>query len=332
MEETAKEETGPAAERAIVKLYKVLTLEGHAPFVPAYRWSLPIQSADGSWTPGDWHEETPQALCVRGLHVTAFPGGWGSDRASNIVCEAECEGIAGDPALDDKVLAARVRLLRVLSDAETDVVNEAWCAAKDERELAREAEQRQEWVDREKAEQKERLDAARKVAISAKKDVAAARAAGVASPALFAFRTLIALTPTDSWVDVNGSRRDAMEYVVARLRMDPDDVGTICKDFGGSYWLNAESLYSHAIEAGNASACVALEKFLGRKPWWRADHKGGRERLHVGSTIRLDDAWHTVTSFRDEYLNAKRESGAKVYRITRDMLAGKGASALGTEA
>lgn len=304
----------PQAPSAAPILYKALTADGHSPYITTYAWSLPVCGDDGVWTPGAWHAEPADLLSVgfKGLHLTPEPSAHGYGCAAGLVCAVEYEGVVGDPETDSQVVAARVRLTRVVPAAEWQGEERRW--------------QSERHVRARRAEVKERLDVAREAATTATRNLAAERAAGIDSPGLLAFRMLIELTPADSWVDVNGSRRDALEYVVRRLRMNPDDVGTISKDYRGSYWLNAEGLYGEAIRAGNNSACVSLEKFLGRKPWWKPNHKGGRERLHVGSTVRVNDAWHTITSFRDDYLNAKREEGAKVYRITRDMLAGKAAA------
>lgn len=231
------------------------------------------------------------------------------------MCAVEAEGVDGDPGTDSKVVATRVRLTRVVPGAEWRAEERRWESERHVRARA--------------AEVKERLDAAREAAMQASRKLAAERAAGIDSPGLLAFKTLVELTPADSWVDVNGSRREALRYAVRRLRLNPTDIGTIQKDFRGSYWLDAEDLYSLAIEAGNNSACVALETFMGRKPWWKENYKGKRERVHVGSQVRVDGHWHTITSFRFDYLNAKREGEAKVHRITREMLAGKTSAEIG---
>lgn len=316
MKRTAKAPPPAVPDAGPVRLFKVLTDDGRSINQRQYAWSLPHPDAHGAMLPGDWHEETPVRVGVRGLHVTPCPLGYGG--SYGVTYEVECEGVVGDPATDDQVVAARVRLLHTVPFREAEDVSKVW-------EARMEAVRRQERVEAEKAEQKERLDTARVSAIAKTKDIAASRAAGVDSPGLLAFKTLVELTPAESWRDVNSSRYDALVYIVSWLRLDPDDVGTIHRDFRGSFWFGengAENLYTLAIESGNNSACVAMEKFLGRKPWWYAG-RGKRERLHVGSTLLLDDAWHTITSFRDDYLNAKREQGAKVYRITREMLSPK---------
>ncbi len=295
LQKKAPDAPQPAAPA--LKLYKVLTADGRAPFVPDYRWSVPTPSGDGAFTLGEWHEEDASALCAKGLHLTACPLDWTHGADSCAFYEAEAEGVVGDPVADSKVIARRVRLVRPVTREEAERVSKAWREAADER-------RRAEDVEREKRRVRERLDRAREAAAVARKDDEARREAGIPSPALLAFKTLVELTPTASWRDVNGCRFDALAYATEYLDFDPEDVRTIHHEFGGGHWFGSgsgsdERLYRCAIEKQNTSACVAWERFFGRKPWWGADRKGNRQRLHVGAGLSWEGLRVEVTSFDD---------------------------------
>lgn len=309
-------------------LFKIVRANGEAPFVKGYIWSLPTDNGDGTWTPGTWHaHDGPEVKCGNGLHLTSTPSEW-INRDGGLVCYvAEAEEVTGDPLSEDKVIARRARLMRLASAEEMNAANASWDAGRSER-YAREEERRhkeheQRAIESAKAKAKEQGERLKKAAEIARATAKNEADAGVESPALMAFRTLVELGSCDSWADVNSSRRSALSHCVWFLRFNAGDVGTINKDFRGSYWLDAESLYSTAITAGNTSACVSLEKFLGRKPWWLTGH-GKRERLHVGASLRLNGEWLRVTSFRHEYINAVRtDEGASsgVVKIRREDLA-----------
>lgn len=306
----ARKKTEVAPE-APVKLYKVLTKNGRSPYVKTYAWSLPTQREDGSWEPGSWHEEPPSVFDEqKGLHVTPCPERYAyhCDEAF-IVYECEAHGYREDIADDDHVVALRVRLLRPVSMDESVRASRAWTSAREAR--------------RDKEEQKERMDKIRSAAIQAQSNKRAAREAGVESPALTAFRMMVELTPADSWRNVNGSRYDILKYATEYLDFNPEDVKTIRREFDGSYWFGengAENLYALAVQSKNNSACVAWETFLGRKPWWCLHH-GKKTRAHVGISLRIDNAWHDVTSFREDYVNARRQSDNKMVKITREQMA-----------
>lgn len=303
---------------APVRLFKVLTADGHSAYITAYAWSLPTQNADGSWTPGAWHEEPPEVLDRGyGLHVSPAPKYY-TPSSTCVTYECEAEGYREYPQTEHRVVALRVRLLRPISSEEAERVSSEWENGR----YARVA----------LAEQKERLDRARVAARSAKANQDAARAAGVESPALAAFRLLVEVTPTESWREVNGCRHDALLYATKWLRFDPADVTTIYREFRGEYWFGAgsgtdESLYELAIQRGNKSACVAWERYFERKPWWYRSSKGTRERLYVGAQVRVGGTWHRITSFRADYLNAVRESDGKVVKLTREQIEPKRAGA-----
>lgn len=296
-----------------VQLYKVLTADGHSPYITAYAWSLPTQNEDGTWTPGAWHEE-PASVFVRGhgLHVTPSPDHY-TPHADCITYECEAEGYRENPEVDHHVVALRVRLLRPVPREEAERISREYDAGV--------------YARREKARQKERLDKARESARRVKAGMDAARAEGVESPALTAFRMLVELTPAESWRDVNASRWEALKYATKYLRFDPEDVREIYRQFRGGFWFGAgsgsdERLYAVAVESGNKSACVAWEAYFRRKPWWHRAQDGKRERLYVGAQVRVNGAWHRVTSFRAEYVNAVGEDNKKVVKLTREDLDG----------
>lgn len=286
-------------------LYKVLRHDGRAPHVSHdYRWSVPTANADGSWTPGEWHEEEGGAVCEKGLHVTTRPLRWMVTGAA--VYEAEVEGLAANPwdfEHNDKFVARRVRLVRRLADGEVAAMMEADRAekAREQREAEeREAKRKEEHERLEKEERSRRAKQMAELAARQRKELALAREAGVMSPALRAFRLLEQLSPTDSWRDTNASRHEALAYATRWMRFDPEDVAKIYSEFKGGYWFgDAEGHYASAIAAGNKSAMAAWEHFLRREPWIYTDHLGERTRLTVGSWFEWEGERVKVTSFAD---------------------------------
>lgn len=56
-------------------LFKLLAVDGSAVNGGTGAWPLPQQTADGSWTPGDWIEVKGRLKrCVNGLHLTTLQG------------------------------------------------------------------------------------------------------------------------------------------------------------------------------------------------------------------------------------------------------------------
>lgn len=278
--------TKKPAEGETIPLYKVLTKDGHSPYITAYAWSLPTKNADGSYTPGAWHEEPESVLDAgRGLHVTPAPMHY-HPRLDCITYACEASGYRQDPATDHHVVATKVRLLYPVTYEFAESASREY----DAQVSARYA----------KARNKERLDRARKVATAVAANNAAKRAAGVESPALLAFKMLVELTPVESWRDVNSCRHDALAYANSYLRFDPDDVTAILREYRGGYWLGengAEHFYGRAIAAKNLSACAAWEKYLNRNPWWGTDSDGDRARLSLGSRLHWQGRWCKITSF-----------------------------------
>lgn len=278
----------PAPPPQPIQLYKVLTADGHSPYITAYAWSLPTRGADGSWVPGAWHEEPASVFDIgHGLHVTPEPDRY-RPNATCVAYACEAEGYREDITTDGHVVALRVRLLRPVSDEESAAAARAWRA--------------QEQVSYAKARNAERLKRACDVSKRARESQAALREAGVESPALLAFKTLAELTPTASWRDLNSCYQDALSYANVYLDFDPEDIRLIYAEYDGHHWFGRgsgtdEHRYAKAIEAGNKSACVAWEHFFKRKPWWLRGPEGGRSRLHVGSHFDWQGLRVKVTSF-----------------------------------
>ena len=92
-------------------LYKVLA-SGQSCDGGTHAWSLPTRTADGTWTPGAWHELPASQrveTCRSGFHLTTDPRAWWRD--GRAVYLAESSGERGQPR-EDKVACRRVRLLR----------------------------------------------------------------------------------------------------------------------------------------------------------------------------------------------------------------------------
>lgn len=298
---------------ATPKLYKVLTSDGRSPYITTYAWSLPQGNGDGTWTPGAWHEEPAEVFDRgEGLHITPKPLGYWP-RHDCVAYEVEAGGYREDPLTESHVVALRVRLMRPVTEEEARRASYEWDAESHARQL--------------KEQQREQLDRAREAAAQHKGRKEAERREGCDSPAMIGFRTLVELTPTSSWRDVNGCRLAALQYAMQWLDFDPEDVSRIYRDFGGAYWFGAdhEHLYARAVASENKSAAVAFEHFLGRKPWWHTTRLG-RERLCVGSTIVVDGMLWRVTSFHDDHLIAvgeDKDGKGRRRKFTREQAAGR---------
>jgi hypothetical protein len=90
-------------------LYKVL-VNGESCHGGRLRWSLPTPTADGGYTPGDWHRVTgPLVICQSGIHLTTAPyqswWKWDAD-----LYEADAEEVAGWDG--DKCVCRAARLTR----------------------------------------------------------------------------------------------------------------------------------------------------------------------------------------------------------------------------
>lgn len=307
---TAAEATAPAP----LKLYKVL-VDGRSCHGGKMLWSLPTKGADGSWTPGEWHEvDGPAVIGRSGLHLTDSPQHWWLDGAT--AYEVEAEGVVGDPDAvpDRKVAARRVRLLRpvdpsgFLDAAETARLREEIRTVKER--AVREAEKivheahneargvfaeafnRRE----ENRRRKERAEVARVASLTPaqrKKE----RAAGKVDCSAVSQMATIAYANSD-----RSSRRttDAVWAVLALARDNgvrfelgdiADAVGRVGVDIG---YDALEGFYAKAVEARNDSACASVEHYFGRKPWiWQG------VRLARGSELQWEGQEVEVTSFKD---------------------------------
>ena len=79
------------------------------------------------------------------------------------------------------------------------------------------------------------------------------------------------------------------------LRFEADDIRTFYNDLAGREAFGAgggEGHYTRAVEIGNDSACRSFEAFF-RRPAFIYDAK----RLHVGSQVRWENQWVSITSF-----------------------------------
>jgi hypothetical protein len=98
------------------KLYKVIR-GGQSYHGGGFTWSLPKGDE-----PGDWHEhEGPLVLCQSGLHLTWDAPAWWEPGAE--VYEVDAEGLGDSRDDGAKVVARRVRLLRIADPGECRVVN-----------------------------------------------------------------------------------------------------------------------------------------------------------------------------------------------------------------
>lgn len=326
---------------AAVMLFKVLRVDGAAPHVGHhYVWSLP-REVDGVTVPGDWHEEPTDGavLCGKGLHLTAYPAQWGADDYDRVTWVVEAEGIVGEPALDEKVIAARVRIVRRATVAEVDATRKAYADAQEARYKRKRAK-----------ELAERAKRAAKRAKEQREEIAVARDKGVKSPAQHTFAMLEAITGHSSWREINSTRKAILSFLVQHVAFEPSDFGAILNDYNGGFWIGengAEHLYTQAIESENTSAVLSIEKYLGRKPFWQLGWRGKRDkaRVHLGSEIAIDGRVLRVTSFRDDkgFLNAQEYREVKrsgydteervggVVRVTHAQLLAGSVKAAGAE-
>lgn len=310
----ATEKTAEAHALAPLKLYKVL-VDGRSCHGGRMAWSLPTKGADGSWTPGGWHEVGgPVVLCRSGLHLTDSPAHWWLDGAT--AYEVEAEGVVGDPDAmpDRKVAARRVRLLRpvdpsafvdvveterllaqragALTDAKREAEGIVYKARAEASQILRDAYDKRE----EARQRKVRAEVARVASLTPaqrKKE----RAAGKAECSAVSQMASIAYANSDR------SRRRTTDAVMAVLMLARDngvrfELGDVADaihhrsvDVGHDAM---EGFYAHAVEARNDSACASVEHYFGRKPWiWQG------VRLARGSRLQWEGMAVKVTSFND---------------------------------
>lgn len=304
----------PSPEAPLM-LFKIVLKDGRAPHQNAYVWSLPTRQADGTWMPGAWHEESTEdaRACVKGLHIASEPLYWRSQYHEPIdTYLVEVEGLVGDPVLDTKVIAARVRLLRLATDEEVFAASKRWQSfARVRNEAARlEYERRQreleeERIRREREEQRERMAEIREAGRKRKAEIKVMRDAGVLSTALLFMRMT-----RDAIHGLSDTRRGhayirALRYAVEWLQFEADDIHRISVEVDPLSEEVLERIYVDAIDAKNESAIRSIEHALGRRSWWYGS-RWGRRRLCMGAEFDHGGKRWKVTSFRDEdgYLNA----------------------------
>jgi hypothetical protein len=99
--------------------FKVLSADGKSKNGGSLQWSLPTVSADGTVTPGAWHEVAGAIrICRTGLHLTSDPKEWWEPGCT--IYLAEHDGIMGRE--DDKIVTRRARILRLATVAELAAV------------------------------------------------------------------------------------------------------------------------------------------------------------------------------------------------------------------
>lgn len=114
-----------------------------------------------------------------------------------------------------------------------------------------------------------------------------------------------------AWERLNHTMAAAMRVALGAFKFEPGDYATAMKEFNGGRWCDPEGSYATAVANGNLSACVSIEKYIGREPIIADDVKMGhvyqanthligdrqKERLHVGCSIRWKGETVKVTSF-----------------------------------
>jgi hypothetical protein len=146
-----------------------------------------------------------------------------------------------------------------------------------------------------------------------------------------------------SYERINHTMSRAMSVALGAFEFGLNDYAVIANgEFGACHWLDTENCYTAAVVNGNTSACLSIEKHLGREPIIadnvdppkygdRNTHLVGkrqRERLHVGARFPWKGETVTVTSIGTDSATAcsyrKRKDGATdeefgVWLIRRDV-------------
>lgn len=117
----------------------------------------------------------------------------------------------------------------------------------------------------------------------------------------------------DSWRHINPMLSQALNLAItSNLPFEPDDFGLIVKNFRGGYWMgpDSEPWYTRAIECGNESAMVSMERWLGRRPFLI-----NAERIYVGKQFQWNEQWVICTSIADDSINVKVDEDGKKKRV-----------------
>lgn len=272
-----------------------------------YRWSLPTRSAKG-WTPGAWHEvKGDVVLCGNGLHFTRNPAAWWVEGGQVFV--AEPEGIADQDSGDQKLVARRLRLLRPATAVELKPFGFRGLKMPTPK-------------------VKDGLPSTKP---------GTALAAVVNACAYFrGWRRGVSRRVSDT-----GMKRALRTAIETGLPFERNDFMTIFNRLNGSEWIpDLEGLYQLARGSGNTSACVSIERHIGRKPfildarriclWDRIGlvPVGRLEAAHVTkiddlageitvSTYQIDEKWHQRHGhpLRKQVLSREEIAAAEAARL-----------------
>ncbi len=243
------------------KLYAILedAIDQHTKFT----WPVPKKGQ-----PGDWAEWKRDGVCAEiltssdGLRITPDPS-YRYNKACE-VWEVEVEGTVWKMDSDTELRASKARLLRRLSEAEMDKLGIG---------VDRNYRRRSSW-------NYSRYDSIRK------------RDPKGASPGERFVRLMAEYGDVSTARDVSeDERRFVREALALAIRGGLEFKGTnVFNDVG-----NPDGYYGTAIEAGNISACEAIEAALGRRPWVWCEKRLGDAKVFqwAGYTVR-------ITSFMDE--------------------------------
>lgn len=126
-----------------------------------------------------------------------------------------------------------------------------------------------------------------------------------------------------SLVTLNGVMRSAVYLAIrARMRFPGGLFRESGKDWGMSYWSDIPGWYTEAVAEGNVSACVAIETYLGRKPFLSPEG----ERLGLNSRFRWNGLGYRVTAWEADIIRAKfnqcteAPKGKVLIKLTREQL------------
>ena len=98
-------------------LFKVLNVNGKSCHGGNFKYSLPVKTEAGEWTPGKWHEvKGDLEMCGVGFHLTTSPLRWIAKQARLFVAEYSGAFVLGR---DDKSCFRKVRLVREVMPTDT---------------------------------------------------------------------------------------------------------------------------------------------------------------------------------------------------------------------
>ena len=118
-----------------------------------------------------------------------------------------------------------------------------------------------------------------------------------------------------SYGRLNTSMHRAVELAIfSGMKFNDDDFSKIAKQFRIGYWGTGGGFYVTAVKARNISACRALEKYMGMKPYivkfayslggiFESVHRTSG-RLALGAEFGWDGRQVRITSMTDAYIIA----------------------------